>query len=95
MLRFCLNRRDPKRKVLVHDRPHTRVHDLDEVAERYRRSVPTVRYWRHTGYGPKGVKSGNAVLYPRASIEAFDRQLEAEAVAEAEGRIYAAAAGGR
>lgn len=50
-----------------------------EVAARYRRPVPTIRYWRHTGYGPKGVKVGSGVLYPRAEIESFDRQLAREA----------------
>ena len=48
---------------------------LPEVAERYRASEGTVRYWRHTGYGPKGVKLGTRVLYPRAEIERFDREL--------------------
>ncbi|HEY1914259.1 MAG TPA: helix-turn-helix domain-containing protein [Streptosporangiaceae bacterium] len=47
----------------------------EEVAERYRRTVPTVRYWRHTGYGPKGVRVGTIVLYPRAEVERFDQQL--------------------
>jgi hypothetical protein len=48
---------------------------LEEVAARYRKPVATVRYWRHTGYGPKGVKVGTGVLYPRAEIEKFDREL--------------------
>lgn len=46
-----------------------------EVAERYRTSASVVRYWRHTGYGPKGVKCGKRVLYSREQIEAFDRKL--------------------
>jgi hypothetical protein len=62
---------------------------IEEVAARYRRTVPTVRYWRHTGYGPKGVKAGTVVLYPRASVEAFDRELAAGAEAEAEAKAYA------
>jgi hypothetical protein len=60
---------------------------IEEVAERYRRTVPTVRYWRHTGYGPKGVKVGTVVLYPRASIEAFDRELADGAAAEADAKV--------
>jgi hypothetical protein len=48
---------------------------IEEVAERYRRPVATVRYWRHTGYGPKGAKVGTGVLYARAEIERFDREL--------------------
>jgi hypothetical protein len=50
-----------------------------EVAARYRKTVPTVRYWRQTDYGPKGVKVGTGVLYPRAEIEKFDAQLAAAA----------------
>lgn len=48
-----------------------------EVAERYRTADATVRYWRHTGYGPRGVKIGRRVLYPRAEIERFDRERQA------------------
>lgn len=50
---------------------------VPEVAARYRVPEQTVRYWRHTGYGPKGVKLGKRVLYPIAEIERFDHQLEA------------------
>ncbi|GAA1229586.1 hypothetical protein GCM10009676_10230 [Prauserella halophila] len=56
----------------------------DDVAERYRTSQGTVRYWRHIGYGPKGVKCGARVLYPVAECEKFDRQL-AEQIEGAEG----------
>ena len=52
---------------------------IGEIADHYRKSVPTIRYWRHIGYGPKGVKVGTGVLYPRAEVERFDRQLAAEA----------------
>ena len=48
---------------------------LPEVAEHYRTTEGTVRYWRHCGTGPKGVKLGARVLYPRAEIERFDREL--------------------
>jgi hypothetical protein len=48
---------------------------LAEIVERYRSTENTVRYWRHIGYGPKGVKVGNRVLYPRAEVERFDREL--------------------
>jgi DNA-binding transcriptional MerR regulator len=50
-----------------------------EVAARYRVTPGTVRYWRHVGYGPKGVRNGRRVLYPRAAIEAHDRRLAARA----------------
>ncbi len=52
---------------------------IDEIAARYRVTVPTARYWRHTGYGPKGVKVGSRVLYPRAEVEKFDHELRRRA----------------
>jgi predicted DNA-binding transcriptional regulator AlpA len=52
---------------------------LPEVAEHYRTTEGTVRYWRHCGYGPKGVKLGTRVLYPRAEIDRFDREVAAQA----------------
>jgi hypothetical protein len=45
-----------------------------EVAAHYRTADSTVRYWRLIDYGPKGVKIGRRVLYPRAEIERFDRE---------------------
>ena len=48
---------------------------IDEVATRYRSTVATVRYWRHTGYGPRGKKVGTRVLYPMSEIERFDREI--------------------
>lgn len=50
----------------------------EEVAEHYRTAVSTVRYWRHTGYGPHSVRVGKRVLYTRAAIEAFDAALGSE-----------------
>jgi excisionase family DNA binding protein len=40
-----------------------------EVAELLRTSDETVRYWRHIGYGPRGVKIGRRVLYDAAEVE--------------------------
>jgi hypothetical protein len=54
---------------------------IDEVAEHYRTSVATLRYWRYTGYGPKGTRVGRSVLYPRAEIERFDREIGQRAAA--------------
>lgn len=51
--------------------------NTDEIAARYRTTPGTVRYWRHIGYGPQGVKLGARVLYPRENVEAFDRILKA------------------
>ena len=48
---------------------------LPEVAAYYRTTPGTVRYWRHCGEGPRGVKVGTRVLYPRAEIVRYDREL--------------------
>lgn len=46
-----------------------------EVAERYRTAESTVRYWRHVGYGPRGVKVGRRVLYSASELARFDQEL--------------------
>jgi hypothetical protein len=48
-----------------------------EAADHYRTTEDTLRHWRYTGYGPQFIKVGKHVLYPRAEIERFDRQLAA------------------
>ena len=52
---------------------------VPEVAEHYRTTEGTIRWWRYTGYGPKGVKLGasrnSRVLYPVAEIQRFDAEL--------------------
>lgn len=48
----------------------------DEVAERYRTVPGTVRYWRHVGYGPKGVKVGRRILYSEDELVRFDTELQ-------------------
>ena len=53
-----------------------------EVATRYRTVPSTVRFWRHIGYGPKGVKVGRRVLYPHAELQKFDAQLAEQMYAE-------------
>lgn len=45
-----------------------------EVAERYRTAESTVRYWRHIGYIPGGVKRGRKVLYDVAVLDAWDAE---------------------
>jgi hypothetical protein len=54
-----------------------------EVAERYRTVPSVIRYWRHSGTGPKGILVGKRVLYPRAEVERFDRELRERAGAVA------------
>ncbi len=46
-----------------------------EVAERYRTAESTVRYWRHVGKGPRGIKVGKRVLYPEAELLRYERTL--------------------
>jgi DNA-binding transcriptional MerR regulator len=53
-----------------------------EVAELFRTSPETVRYWRFTGTGPPGVKIGTKVLYDRAEALAW---WQAKRAAEREG----------
>jgi hypothetical protein len=50
-----------------------------EVAEHYRTVPSVIRYWRHSGTGPKGVLVGKRVLYPRAEVDKYDRQLRERA----------------
>jgi hypothetical protein len=59
---------------------------LPEVAERYRTTIPVVRYWRHTGFGPRGVKVGVRVLYPISEIRRFDAELARQAADVPAGR---------
>jgi hypothetical protein len=46
-----------------------------ELAERWRTSPETCRYWRHVGKGPRSMKIGRRVLYDLADIEAYERAL--------------------
>ena len=54
----------------------------EEVADRFRTSPATVRYWRHIGIGPAGVRVGRRVLYDEA---ACDLWWEAKVRREAHG----------
>ena len=42
-----------------------------EAADRVRRPVGTLRYWRHIGFGPRSVRIGRAVLYDEAEVDAW------------------------
>src|SRR5919205_669727 len=53
-----------------------------EVAERFRTSASTVRYWRHLGIGPAGIRVGRRVLYDEAEC---DRWWQAKVTREAQG----------
>lgn len=45
-----------------------------EVAERVRRPVATVRFWRATGTGPRSANVGGRVLYKAADVESWIEQ---------------------
>lgn len=49
-----------------------------EVAERYRTSPSTIRYWRHIGYLRAGTPYGRRVLYRPEDLDEWDREREAE-----------------
>jgi hypothetical protein len=49
----------------------TKFFRTEEIAERYRTSDSTVRYWRMTGYGPRGIRIGRQVLYPADEVARF------------------------
>lgn len=53
-----------------------------EVADLFRTSPETVRYWRHMRTGPKGFKVGRRVLYAREDVEAHARQAREKANAD-------------
>lgn len=42
-----------------------------EVASLLRTSASTVRYWRHRGYGPQGIRTGRRVLYRASDVDAW------------------------
>ncbi|WP_189243156.1 helix-turn-helix transcriptional regulator [Planobispora rosea] len=56
--------------------------DGEALAAWYGVSRATVAWWRHTGYGPLGVRCGRHVRYPIENVIAFDEQLRAQAEAE-------------
>jgi excisionase family DNA binding protein len=53
----------------------------EEVAEIFRTSPETVRYWRHVGRGPKSFKVGRRVLYAREDVDTYQREARAAGAA--------------
>lgn len=45
-----------------------------QVAALLHKAPETIRYWRHKGTGPRGVKVGQAVVYPRSSVDSWRRR---------------------
>lgn len=52
---------------------------IDDLAERYRIPVQTVRYWRVRGNGPKAIRIGRFVRYHVDDVLAWERQLAEQA----------------
>jgi excisionase family DNA binding protein len=50
----------------------------EEVAQLLRTSPSTIRYWRHKGYGPKGVRLGRRVLYPLSEVQRWMEERSRE-----------------
>ena len=51
---------------------------IDEVAEKLRVPVATVRYWRAQGKGPKFVRIGKRIVCRATDLDAFiDAQFDA------------------
>ena len=62
---------------MLDDRDY-REHQLSEqylttadLADLTRTTPETVRWWRHTSYGPVGFKVGRRVLYARSEVDAW------------------------
>lgn len=45
--------------------------NITEVSERTGVPVATLRYWRHTGTGPKSFRIGKRIAYRREDVEAW------------------------
>jgi hypothetical protein len=58
-----------------------------ETADHYRTNENTLKHWRYIGYGPRWIKAGRHVLYPRDEIERFDAQLTRESAVPARERV--------
>lgn len=61
----------------------TQMLTTEEIAERYRTSPSTVRYWRMEGQGPRGVRIGKRVLYDLRDVEAFEKECREKEKASA------------
>jgi predicted site-specific integrase-resolvase len=65
--------------------PVERYLTTEEFAEIARTAPSTVRYWRHVGKGPAGVRRGRRVLYPESAVEQWmsgeDQAVRGAAVA--------------
>ena len=51
----------------------------EDLAERVRRPLNTVRFWRYQGTGPKGANVGGRVMYRESDVEAWIEEQFAKA----------------
>jgi excisionase family DNA binding protein len=51
---------------------------ITETAELLRTPVATLRWWRHTGKGPRSFKIGRGVRYRRSDLHAWIDQQHQE-----------------
>lgn len=49
-----------------------------DVAQMFRTSESTIRYWRHKGIGPRSFRAGRRVLYDLRDVEAHIDKLRAD-----------------
>lgn len=54
------------------------LYTLAEVAQRIKRPVATVRYWRTIGFGPRMFTIGNRVMCRAAELERWIEEQEAQ-----------------
>ena len=50
---------------------NVRLLTTEEVAQRFRTSPSTVRYWRHLGIGPRSFRLGRHVVYRADDLHAW------------------------
>lgn len=49
-----------------------------QLAQRFCTAESSVRWWRHTGYGPRGVKVGRRVLYRLTEVQEWEQTIRAD-----------------
>ena len=54
-----------------------------ELAERLRTVDSTVRFWRATGYGPRGTRIGRRVLYSVGEVRRWEAEQQQQTSATA------------
>jgi DNA-binding transcriptional MerR regulator len=55
---------EPEREIIYYT--------SEELAERFRTRLSTIRYWRQIGTGPAGTRIGRRVLYAADDVAAWE-----------------------